>query len=143
MNDSVNYLKLRWAKFFTLAGLDWEPALRPGYDFHVILPCGHSECPADHQLLVIVLEGRHDELVRRYDTVFTHDEIWDVPSPAFFADGPGNTHWNMAHGHGGGYYTMAGWWLNRDADELWKRTLGWREDKKPVVWNRPLLGRRS
>lgn len=113
-------LKLRWARFFTLAGWDWKLSQRPGFDFQVTFPCNHSECHGSHSLLVRVCEKNHDALVTK------HEELWDAgfmytaPHPALFGDGPDNTHWQMPHGAGGGYETAVNW-TKTSANELWER----------------------
>src|SRR5947209_5537352 len=97
------YLKLRWARFFTLAGWNWKLSSTPGFDFEVSFPCRNSDCEGSHSLLVRICEKTHENLVAK------HNDLWDVhymyssPHPALFGDGPDNTHWQMTHGSGGGY----------------------------------------
>jgi hypothetical protein len=114
------YLKLRWARFFTLAGWNWSLARQPGFDFHVKFPCMHSECSGSHELLVRVSEKNHDALVKKHDDLFDIHYMYSSPHPALFGDGPASTHWQMAHGSGGGYET-AERWTNGDAHDLWER----------------------
>jgi hypothetical protein len=110
------YLKLRWARFFTLAGWDWKLSPKPDFDFQVTFSCGHSEC-GSHELLVRISEKTHEALIA------THKQLWDVhymyssPHPALFGDGPDNTHWQMAHGAGGGYASLGAWGFA----DLWER----------------------
>ena len=61
MYNGVQYrsrLEARWAAFFDLIGWkhEYEPIDLPGWspDFRVVFPCGHSECPSHHSLLVEV-----------------------------------------------------------------------------------------
>jgi len=110
-------LKLRWARFFTLAGWNWRLSDRLGFDFVVTFPCGHSEC-GSHELLIRVCEKTHEALVRR------HNDLYDIKfmytaMPALFGDGPENTHWQMAHGAGGGYASLGDW---HGMQDLWEKS---------------------
>jgi hypothetical protein len=115
------YLKLRWARFFTLAGWEWTLAPKhSSFDFHVTIPC-HKRCEDgdSHSLLVRICEKTYEALIAK------HDDLWDIgfmysaPHPALFGDGPKNTHWQMAHGGGGGYCGVVGWGIG--LEELWER----------------------
>lgn len=114
------YLKLRWARFFTLAGWNWKLSSKPGFDFQVTFPCRHSECHGSHSLLVRVCEKTHDALVRKHEDLYDLDRTYSEPHPALFGDGPCNTHWQMPHGAGGGCESAYNW-TRWDADDLWER----------------------
>jgi hypothetical protein len=112
------YLKLKWARFFTLAGWDWKLAHRhSSFDFIVTLP-GLDEGET-HHLLVRISEKTHEALIAKHNDLWDIDFIYSNPHPALFGDGPENTHWQMAWGGGGGYYTVASRLGN--ATELWER----------------------
>jgi hypothetical protein len=114
------YLKLRWARFFTLAGWNWTLAPKPSsFDFHVTFPCGHSECIGSHSLRVRICEKTVEALAAKHADLWDIDFIYRVPSPALFGDGPKNTYWQMAHGAGGGCESVGNWLP--DADVLWER----------------------
>lgn len=114
------YLKLRWARFFTLAGWDWNLAPKhQGFDFQVTFPCIHSECSGSHSLLVRISEKSHEALERKHNELYDLHYMWSDPHPALFGDGPPNTHWQMGHGAGGGCFTVAEW--EPDAETLWER----------------------
>jgi len=113
------WLKLQWARFFTLAGWDWKLSSRPGFDFQVTFPCGHSECQGSHTLIVRVVDKCYEALERKHRETFS-DASWDIPSPALFGNGPDNTFWEMSHGAGGGIETAHNW-TQEDANKLWKR----------------------
>jgi hypothetical protein len=53
----------------------------------------------------------------KHQDLFDTDDMYCEPVPALFGDGPKNTHWQMAHGAGGGYASVGGWY----GDELWGR----------------------
>lgn len=114
------YLKLRWARFFTLTGWNWT--LAPQHtmaDFIVTIPCGHSECKGSHKVAVRVCESKLDVLVIRHRDLYDVERMYSEPNPALFGDGPRNTYWEMAHGAGGGVESVGQWLGN--ADELWER----------------------
>ena len=113
------WLKLKWARFFTLAGWDWTLAPRPGFDFSVTLPCNHSECSGSHILLVRVKERNRKELVTMHGNRFSVDQTWASPHVALFGDGPDNTCWVMSHGAGGGQFSVSEWLP--EAFQLWSR----------------------
>jgi hypothetical protein len=100
------FLKLRWARFFTLAGWNWSLSTTPGFDFFITLP-GTDEGET-HSLLVRISEKTHEALVAKHNDLFDIHHMYRNPHPALFGDGPTNTHWQMAWGSGGGYYTVAG-----------------------------------
>ena len=113
-------LKLRWARFFTLAGWNWKLSTRPGFDFLVEWPGMDSDDDSIHFLHVRICEKTHDALVAK------HCDLWDVPymyrnpHPALFGDGPENTHWQMAWGSGGGEYCLAT--FGPRMNDLWERS---------------------
>jgi hypothetical protein len=114
--EYIMWLKLRWARFFTLAGWNWRLANRPGFDFIVTFPCVHSECSGSHTLKVRISEKVHEALVRKHEELYD----WDAEQhPALFGDGPDNTHWQMMHGAGGGYETVSSWVAK--ANRVWER----------------------
>ncbi len=114
------YLKLKWARFFTLAGWDWKLAPRhSSFDFRVTFPCVHSECDGSHSLLVRICEKTLEALAAKQMDLWDIDFIYSVPSPALFGDGPENTFWQMSHGAGGGVESVGTW--VPDARELWER----------------------
>jgi hypothetical protein len=112
------YLKLRWARFFTLAGWDWKLSSTPGFDFQVTFPCGHSEC-GKHELLIRICEKTYEALVRKHDELFDVHYMYGSPHPALFGEGPKNTHWQMGHGSGGGIASLG--FYGGVMDELWER----------------------
>lgn len=112
-------LKLRWARFFTLAGWNWKLSSRPGFDFQVSFPCGHSGCHGSHSLLVRICEKTHEALARKHEDLFDIHFMYSEPHPALFGDGPKNTHWQMAHGAGGGDESADNW-TKWDAEKLWE-----------------------
>jgi len=114
------YLKLRWARFFTLAGWNWKLSSKPGFDFEVTFPCCHSECRGHHSLLIRVSEKTHEALTRKHGELFDAHFMYSSPHPALFGDGPRNTHWQMSHGAGGGCETAQNW-TQQDANYLWER----------------------
>jgi hypothetical protein len=115
------WLNLRWARFFTLAGLEWKLANRPGFDFILTIPCSHSECSGSHILRVRVSEKTHDALARKHGELYDAGEMYTEPHPALFGDGPKNTHWQMPHGAGGGTESLDQW--VRNSQELWERAV--------------------
>jgi hypothetical protein len=112
------YLRLRWARFFTLAGFRWKLAARPEFDFRVSLPCQHSECEGWHSLLVRVSEGNFYELRDRYLALFPN--CYEGPHPAVFGEGTRRTHWAMVCGHGGGEFSLTS--RLGGMQELWERS---------------------
>lgn len=113
------HLKLRWARFFTLAGWNWKLASAPGFDFVVEWPGMDSDDGVQHSLLVRICEKTHDALASK------HRELWDVhyafssAAPALFGDGPKNTFWQMTWGSGGGDYSLDHY--GPGMTELWER----------------------
>jgi hypothetical protein len=115
------WLKLRWARFFTLAGWQWKLSPRPGFDFQVTFPCGHSECGGSHTLLVRVSDKCYEALAEKHRVTFGN--AYQAPNPALFGDGPGNTYWEMVHGAGGGCEQVADWMTHAKlgVSALWER----------------------
>lgn len=127
--DFRTELLARWAAFFDLAGwawysnpasvADWQP------DFKVIFPCGHSECPEEHSLLVSVLPvstvtGITDHPALRHEWgVRDEMENYYADAGAVFGSTPSVSQWVMAHGAGGGFETVSNW--VPDAAELWRQ----------------------
>lgn len=112
------WLKLRWARFFTLAGRKWRLSSRPGFDFEVSFPCYHIECTGVHTLLVRVSKMPPYDLQEKY-RAFQHP--YEAPNPALFGDGPANTYWEMVHGHGGGEGRVENCWTRQDVNWLWEQ----------------------
>ena len=113
------WLKLRWARFFTLAGWDWKISARPGFDFEVTFPCEHGDCHGSHTLIVRVSDKCYDALRNKHAETFAHP--YEEPNPALFGDGPENTFWEMAHGAGGGCEQVADWMVK---DSPWEEVPG-------------------
>lgn len=113
------YLKLRWARFFTLAGWNWKLSSMPGFDFLVEWPGIDSDDDTHHSLLVRICDKTHEALVRKHDDLFDIHYMYRSPHPALFGNGPENTHWQMAWGSGGGYFCLANYC--QPFDELWER----------------------
>src|ERR1700722_5210482 len=113
------WLKLQWARFFTLPGWNWQLSPRPGFDFKVTFPCQGSECGGSHSLFVRVVDLEHFDLVVSHDKTFDIGRMYRAPHPALFGDGSENTHWQMAHGGGGGSETLDGRFGG--LKELWER----------------------
>lgn len=127
-------LEARWAAFFDMIGWDWEyePIDLPGWspDFRVVFPCRHSECAGSHSLLVEIkpyfsLEqfnghpcmdypfgirtGGHFDSV---DILFNEGKTAyriEADASAAFGNSPEVTHWEMAHGSGGGDEQIENW----------------------------------
>jgi hypothetical protein len=114
------YLKLRWARFFTLAGWNWTLAPQQTMaDFLVTIPCSHSECNGSHVIAVRVCEKSGEALERKHHDMYATNRAYTQPHPALFGDGPENTYWEMSHGAGGGTEKVGGWIPN--AGKLWER----------------------
>jgi hypothetical protein len=112
-------LKLRWARFFTLAGWNWRLSNIPGFDFIVEWPGLDSDDFVHHSLRIRICEKTHEALMRKHEELFDIHYMYRSPHPALFGDGPENTHWQMAWGSGGGCYCLAGYGAHMN--ELWKR----------------------
>lgn len=149
-------LEARWAAFFDLIGWqhEYEPIDLPGWspDFRVVFPCGHSECPATHSLLVEVKpyfrieefighpcmdypygtrQGGHfdsvDILVAEGKTAY---QIPADASAAFGAN-PEIASWEMSHGSGGGIIQLVDW-IPDGYSRLWSEAgnrVQWRPDE--------------
>jgi hypothetical protein len=118
----LNFLQLRWARFFTLAGWKWKLASPySGFDFHVTIPCEHSECNGSHELSVRIQEKTLEVLNTQHDELFSVDEMYAEPHPALFGNGPKNTVWQMVHGAGGGVFRLDGW--SSDFEILWEKSV--------------------
>lgn len=122
-------LLARWAAFFHLAGWSWQANPAPVNDwtpdFRVSFPCGHSECPEQHVILVSVLAidgmdriAGHPALKHAY-TVSDAEGTTFGDACAVFGTTPSASRWAMAHGAGGGDDSV----LNSvpNAAELWRR----------------------
>lgn len=113
------WLKLRWARFFTLAGWNWKISARPGFDFEVTFPCDHSECHGAHTILVRVVDKCREAIEKKHRETFSQPYI--EPHPALFGDGPDNTYWEMSHGAGGGCEQVEDWMVK---DSRWEQVPG-------------------
>lgn len=122
-------LLAQWAAFFDLAGWTWHVNPAPVGDwlpdFSVAWPCGHSECRAQHSLLVSVLPvdriagiSEHPALQHRY-AVEDGAGRSRADAGAVFGTTPFASLWEMSHGAGGGTGSVADW--VSDAAELWRR----------------------
>ncbi|MRD49357.1 hypothetical protein GHT07_18940 [Caenimonas koreensis DSM 17982] len=115
-------LEARWAAFFDLAGWQWRynPAAVDDWkpDFEVTFPCGHSECPDTHTLLIAVLATKDLDSVRGHPALqYTYQEHFTADAGALFGSEPAATTWDMSHGAGGGHFDVA-FWVD-DAAKLW------------------------
>lgn len=122
-------LEARWAAFFDLAGWEWEyePIDLKGWspDFKLTIPCSHSECQGRHILLVEVKPYFSlDDFSNHPCTDYTFGGLGDdkIPadSSACFGASPSVTQWQMAHGAGGGVYSLDSWGM-MDITGLWKQ----------------------
>lgn len=130
-------LEARWACFFDLAGWRWqyEPIDLPGWspDFRVEFPCGHSECPPSHTLLVEIkpyFSKGHQCLN------FAYGEGIPAHASAAFGNDPSISEWEMSHGAGGGIFSIpelvAGWeslWSSAGNSVQWHPTS--RKERQP------------
>jgi hypothetical protein len=133
-------LEARWAAFFDLiadSGLVWEyePIDLDGWtpDFRITWPCGHSECPPTHSILIEVkpyysIKEFDGHPCTQYPFGTKYDEkgyATEVKIPAdasaSFGINPFVTEWDMAHGAGGGTDTLEMWFGCRfDFKYLWE-----------------------
>lgn len=122
-------LLAHWAAFFELAGWTWHVNPAPVGDwlpdFFVRFPCGHSECSAEHSLLVAVLPveditgmAAHPALEHRY-SVDAGTGKPRADAGALFGATPAASEWEMSHGAGAGTYDIP-FWINNWPD-LWRR----------------------
>lgn len=130
-------LEARWAAFFDIVKWDWqyEPIDLNGWspDFRVKFPCGHSDCPEYHVLLVEVkpyfdlseFEG-HPCMRYLYGQIYDRngrltDKTIPADSSAAFGNDPDVTYWEMVHGAGGGIENVRNWVEGIDVDSAWKQ----------------------
>ncbi len=148
MYNGVQYrsrLEARWAAFFDLIGWkhEYEPIDLPGWspDFRVVFPCGHSECPSHHELLVEV-KPYFD--VRQFNghpcmdyPYGMRNGVHAIPADASagFGANPEVTIWHMGHGAGGGLDCLLHW-LPDGYSRLWS------EAGNRVQW-KPKAGRKT
>ena|SRR5271157_5477562 len=105
------YLKLRWARFFTLAGWNWRLAPpHSGFDSMVDWPGVDSDDDEQHSLLIRICEKTHDALALKHSALWDVHRAYESPQPALFGDGPENTHWAMTWGMATGAH-----WIEKDA----------------------------
>jgi hypothetical protein len=119
-----------WAWFFSLIGWQWKYfpqahgfSVEPS--FRVCVPCGHSECSGSHMLDVFLRRGVNN--AERFGvSIFAlaslcrgSDSPYDSPHPALFGENPSVTIWEMAHGCGGGEYSVPVW--VPDWKDIWAR----------------------
>lgn len=98
---------------------NWKP------DFRVTFDCSHSECSGNHTILVSVLpvdnlDGLrgHPALSHCYSVVGSTG-LTIADAGALFGLSPNTSHWEMAHGAGGGIEEVTNW-VN-DAHALWSK----------------------
>jgi hypothetical protein len=113
-------LKLRWARFFTLAGWNWKLSRLPAFDFVVEWPGIDSDDRSPHSLNVRICEKTHEALIRKHEDLFDIHSMYRSPHPALFGDGPANTHWQMPWGSGGGYYSLESY--GPSMQDLWEKS---------------------
>jgi len=124
-------LEARWAAFFDIVGWEWEyePIDIDGWtpDFRIKFPCGHSECPGHHVLLVEVkpyysLDDFKGHPCLDYPFGEYGDKKIPADASAAFGINPDISWWQMVHGHGGGQYYVKGWHsYYNDYDSAWKK----------------------
>lgn len=118
-------LEARWAAFFDLIGWKWEyePIELQGWlpDFRLIFPCPHSECGGEHVVLVEIkpyfsLSEFRGHQCTKYPYGFNEDTGQAIPADASggFGANPNITAWTMAHGSGGGGFSLRDWLGNDD-----------------------------
>lgn len=120
-------LEARWAAFFDVIGWKWEyePLDICGWtpDFQVSFPCGHSDCPPTHSLLVEIKPYLTiDEFEGHPCTLYAYgqNEEQRIPADASaaFGNNPHVTEWEMSHGAGGGIENLSRW-CDCNIDEVW------------------------
>jgi hypothetical protein len=133
MYNGVQYrsrLEARWAAFFDLIGWqhEYEPIDLPGWspDFRVVFPCGHSECPSHHSLLV---EVKPFFELKQFEGHPSNDYLgcgigdkWTpelCSSAAQFGANPEVGYWEMGHGAGGGTEFLIDWIKHLPYSRLW------------------------
>jgi len=123
-------LEARWAAFFDIIGFKWEyePIDLEGWtpDFRLTFPCGHSECPDNHTILVEVKPYYSiEEFIGHPCLDYSYgvnDNNTRIPADASAAFGinPDVTHWEMEHGAGGGFEEIKDWIDHRiDVELAW------------------------
>lgn len=122
-------LEARWAAFFDLIEWKWqyEPLDVLGWtpNFFVEFPCGHSECPPIHTLLVEIkpywsLDEFRGHPCLSYGFRGWGNDKFPADSSAAFGINPHVTWWEFSHGAGGGVESLDGWLSNTDLDTHWK-----------------------
>jgi len=133
-----SHLEATWAAFFDLAGWKWEyspgdVSTKTGWcsprekplchviwrpDFLVSFACGHSECPATHELYVRVEPYTSISQFQGHPVGKLQFAGYTDILPAMFGAHPRVTQWEMCHGAGGGLFSVDGW-VNSDCDALW------------------------
>lgn len=120
-------LEARWAVFFENLRWAWEyePIDLNGWtpDFRVTFPCTHSECSGSHTLLVEVkpyfsIDDFAGHPCMDYPYGRNGDKEIPADASAGFGANPHVTRWEMAHGAGGGVYSLQSW-FDVDFDEFW------------------------
>jgi hypothetical protein len=112
-------LKLRWARFFTLAGWDWKLSTRPGFDFEVHFRCHYPECTGGEHTLLVRVRNKPRHVLQNEYLSFSYP--YEEPNPALFGNGPANTYWEMVHRAREGEAQVGSYWTPKDADWLWER----------------------
>jgi hypothetical protein len=118
-------LEAHWAAFFDIVGWEWEyeplDLCKWIPDFRVKFPCGHSECPGYHVLLVEVkpyysIDEFEGHPCLQYPYGGLRGSTIPADSSAAFGVNPDVTWWEMVHGNGGGVEAIKNGWVNRDID---------------------------
>ncbi len=113
-------LKLRWARFFTIAGWDWSLSRNPRFDFLVKWPGVDSDDNCEHFLHVRVCDESREELASRRAGIWDATQTYTSPHPALFGDGPENTFFSLIWGMGGGEYSLPSFG-KPGMREIWER----------------------
>ena len=142
-------LEATWAVFFDFVKWKWEyePYDLLGWtpDFLVTIPCTHSECGGDHEILVEVKPYNSITQFaghRCMDFSYGSDGKTKIPADASaaFGNNPRVTHWEMGHGAGGGIFSVSEYFPN--CDHIWlvaKNITQWKHEnpsvQKPLFLN--------
>lgn len=117
-------LEARWAAFLELwepcSNWEYEPIDLRGWmpDFWVQLPCRHSECSPFHELYAEVRPYRTIQTFYDAQHPVTKIDPYSTPTPAMFGISPEVSAFELAHGCGGGIYSILYW--GRYDPSLWR-----------------------
>lgn len=114
-------LHRRYARFFDRVGWFWEykpKGFRLKPDFLVEFVCRCRDY-STHPLFAYIDDKATDlnQLVWSISRSANRSP-YDVPHVAVFGEHPRNSHWEMVHGDGGGFCTIADW-IDCDIDVAW------------------------